>query len=126
MMNQVKENGLVAETTMRTQRSRRFPKHEKSLIFGILATGDQMKTFWKHEILEMAESDVCFVKSGHNHDAAIENCLRSLIVELEAFFCPKNGLQNAPKKPVVNALFGNPLQPNGDCAVIETNLELTF
>ena len=82
---------------MRTQSSRRFPKHKKSLIFGILATGDQMKTFWKHEILEMAESDICFVKSGHNHDAAIENCLRSLIVELEAFFCPKNGLQNAPK-----------------------------
>ena len=37
LIKQFKENGLVPETTVRTQRSRRFPKHDKLLIFGILA-----------------------------------------------------------------------------------------
>ena len=40
-----KESGLVPETTLRTQPNRRFPEHEKSLIFGILAKGG---TTWKH------------------------------------------------------------------------------
>ena len=38
-MRQFKENGLVPETTVRTQPSRRSPKHQISLIFGILAKG---------------------------------------------------------------------------------------
>ena len=31
-----KESGLVGQSKLRTQRNRRFPKHEKSVIFGIL------------------------------------------------------------------------------------------
>ena len=82
-----------------------------------------MKTFWKAEILQMAESDIFDVKSGADHHAAIQNWLRPRFVELEAFLCPKNDLQKALKKPVVNALFGKPLRPNGDCDVTETHLE---
>ena len=41
-----------------------------------------MKKFWKPKILEMAESDIFHVKSGVDHDAAIENWLRVLFVEL--------------------------------------------
>ena len=63
-----KENGLVLETAVRTQRSRRVPKHENSLIFGILAKGDHMKKFCKPEILEIAESDICYVKSVVDHN----------------------------------------------------------
>ena len=66
----------------RTQRSGRFPKHEKSAILGILAKGAPHEFFWKAQILEMAESDIFCVKSGAGHDAAIENWLRSLFVVL--------------------------------------------
>ena len=67
---------------MRTQRSRRFPKRERSLIFGILAKGDHVKKFWKPEILEMAESDIFCVKSDADCDAAIGNWLRPPFAEL--------------------------------------------
>ena len=40
-----KQSDLVPETTLRTQRSRRFPEHEKSVIFAILAKGDHIKIF---------------------------------------------------------------------------------
>ena len=40
-----KENGLVPETTVPRQGSRTFPKHEKSLIFGILAKGGPHENF---------------------------------------------------------------------------------
>ena len=43
----------MPETTLRGQRSTRFPKYEKSVIFGILA----MKIFWKAQILYMAGSE---------------------------------------------------------------------
>ena len=32
-----------------------------------------MKKFWKPEILEMAESDIFYVKLGADHHAAVEN-----------------------------------------------------
>ena len=82
-----------------------------------------MKKFWKAEILQMAESDIFDIKLGVDHDAAIPNWLRPRFVDLQAFLCPKNDLQKALKKPVVNALFGKPLRPNGDCDVTETHLE---
>ena len=41
-----------------------------------------MKIFWKAEILEMAESDIFYVKRGPDDDAAMEKWLRSLFVEL--------------------------------------------
>ena len=37
---------------------------------------------WKAEILQMAESDIVDVKSGADHDAAIQNWLRPRFVEL--------------------------------------------
>ena len=40
-----KENGLVIEAIAGTQRSRRFPKHEKWLIFGILEKGGPHEKF---------------------------------------------------------------------------------
>ena len=63
LIKQFKEKGLAPQTTVSTQPSRRFPKHEKSLIFGILAKKDHMKIFWKPEYLEMAESDIFCVES---------------------------------------------------------------
>ena len=36
-----KKSALASETMLRTQRSRRFPKPEKSVIFGILNEGGQ-------------------------------------------------------------------------------------
>ena len=44
-----------------------------------------MKKFRKPEILEMAESDIFCVKLGADYDAVIENCLRPLFVEYEAY-----------------------------------------
>ena len=55
-------NGFAPETILRTQRSRPFPKLEKWLIFCILAKGGPMKIFWKASILQMAESDIFYVK----------------------------------------------------------------
>ena len=43
-----------------------------------------MKTFWKAEILQMAESDIVDVKSGADHDASIQIWLRTRFVELLA------------------------------------------
>ena len=57
LIRQLKENDLDPETSVRTQRRRRFPKHEKSLIFGISAIRDHMKKFLKPKILEMAETE---------------------------------------------------------------------
>ena len=71
----------------------------------------------------MAESDIFDVNSGADHDAEIQNLLQPRFVELSAFLFPKNDLQKAHKKPLVNAVFGKPLQPNGDCDVTETHLE---
>ena len=42
---QFKINGLVPEAMLRTQRSRRIPKHEKSVISGILAEGEPHEFF---------------------------------------------------------------------------------
>ena len=41
-----------------------------------------MRIFWKAQILEMAESDIFWVKPGADHDVAIENWLRPLLVDL--------------------------------------------
>ena len=41
-----------------------------------------MKIFWKAEILQMAKSDICYVKSDADHDAAIQNWLIPRFVEL--------------------------------------------
>ena len=41
-----------------------------------------MKKFWKPQILEMAESDIFCVKSDADYDAAIQNWLRPLFVDL--------------------------------------------
>ena len=41
-----------------------------------------MKTFWKAEILQMAESDIFNVKSGADHHAAIQSWLPPRFVEL--------------------------------------------
>ena len=41
-----------------------------------------MNNFWKPQILEMAESDIFSVKSGADHDAAIQNWLPPLCVDL--------------------------------------------
>ena len=62
LIKHFKESSLAQETMLRTQRSRPFPKPEKSLIFGVLAKGDPKKFFWKASILEMAESDIFYVK----------------------------------------------------------------
>ena len=45
LIKHFKESGLAPETMLRTQRSRRLPKPEKLLIFGILAKGGPMKIF---------------------------------------------------------------------------------
>ena len=37
-----------------------------------------MKQFWKPEILEMAENDIFYVKSGDEHDAENKNWLRGI------------------------------------------------
>ena len=73
--------------------------------------------------LEMAESGIFCGKSDADHDAAVENCLRYFSAEILTLRCPKSGLQNSPKKPVGNALFGKPLRANGYCDVIEIHLK---
>ena len=75
------------------------------------------------KILEMAESGIFCGKSDADHDAAVENCLRYFSAEILALRCPKSGLQNSPKKPVGNALFGKPLRANGYCDAIEIHLK---
>ena len=67
---------------MPTQRSHRFPKHKKSLIFGILTKGGPHEKILETWISEIAESDIFYVKSSADDDSAIENWLRALFVEL--------------------------------------------
>ena len=62
LIKHFEESDLAPETMLRTQRSRKVPKPEKSLFFGILAGGDHIKIFWKASILQMAESDIFYVK----------------------------------------------------------------
>ena len=40
-----------------------------------------MKKFWKPENLEMAESAIFYVKSGADHDSAMENWLQPGFIE---------------------------------------------
>ena len=56
------ESGLAPETMLLTQRSRPFPKDEKWLTFGILAKGDPVKSFLKGSFLQMAESEIFYLK----------------------------------------------------------------
>ena len=110
----------MPETTLRTQRNSRFCKHEKSVIFGILTKLGSHEIFWKTQILEMSESEIFCAKLGAVNDAVIENWLRLFFAEILAFPCPKNALQNAPEKPIVNALFRKPVRTNGDSDITET------
>ena len=89
LIKHFKESGLAPETLLRTQRSRPFFKPENWLIFGILAGGDRMKIFWKASILQMAESNIFYVKWGADDDGASEMWLQLLFVELWAFLSPK-------------------------------------
>ena len=41
-----------------------------------------MKSFWKAQILEMAESDIFCVKRGHHDDSANGTWLLSVFAEL--------------------------------------------
>ena len=75
LIKNFKESGLAPETMLRTQRSRQFLKTEKWLIFGILAEGGPMKIFWKASILQIAESDIFYVKLGADDDGAMEKWL---------------------------------------------------
>ena len=45
LIKHFKESGLAPETMLRTQRSRPFPKPEKSLIFGVLTKGGPHENF---------------------------------------------------------------------------------
>ena len=105
------------------QRSRRFPKPEKSVILGILAKGDRTKNCWKAKILEMTESDIFYAKRGAVRDGAMEKWLRTLFVKLLAFWSPKFALQNGLEKPVFTATFELPLRANGDRDVSQSYLE---
>ena len=78
---------------LRTQRSRRFLKPEKSAIFRILAKGDRIKNVWKADILEMAESNLCYVECGANQDGAMESDCDHYLLSYEHFH-----LQNLPSK----------------------------
>ena len=82
-----------------------------------------MKTFFKAQILEMAESHIFCANSGSDYNAAIRNWLRRFFAEISALPCQKKAPQNAAQKPVVNALFRKPLRANGDCDVTETQLK---
>ena len=62
LIKHFKESGLTLEIMLRTQSCRPFHKSRKLLIFGILAKGDPMKISWKASILQMAESDIFYVK----------------------------------------------------------------
>ena len=123
LIKQFKENGLVPETTVRTQRLADFLNMKNRSFLVFQQKRGPNKKFWKPEILEVAESDIFCVKSGADHDTVIGNWPQPLFVELEAHPCPKNELQNALKIPVISALYGKPLRPNVDCVVAETHLE---
>ena len=62
LIKHFKESGLSPEAILRTQRSRPFPKIEKWLNFGILAKGGPHENFWKASILQIAESDIFYVR----------------------------------------------------------------
>ena len=67
---------------LRTQRSRQFPKPQKSAIFGIIAKNGLHEKCFEAEIVEMAESVILCVKCGADHGGAMEKWLRPLFVEL--------------------------------------------
>ena len=49
-----------------------FLNLKKGSFLAFQQRGDPMKIFWKASILEMAESDIFYVKGGADDDAAIE------------------------------------------------------
>ena len=62
LIRHFKESGLAPETMLRTQRSRPFPKADNLLIFGILAKVGPHENFLEALILQIAESDILYVK----------------------------------------------------------------
>ena len=61
-MKHFRESGLTPETMLRTQRSRQFLKSEKYLFLAFYQKGEPHDNFWKASILQMAESDIFYVK----------------------------------------------------------------
>ena len=59
-----------------------------------------MKFLWKYQLLEMAETDICYAKWRDDHDGAMTKWMRPLFVELRAFLSPKFALENGLEKPV--------------------------
>ena len=82
-----------------------------------------MKSFWKAEILEMAESDIFYVKWGAYDDGAVEKWLWLLFVELWVFLSSKLSFQNGLEKPLFTATLGMPMRANGDRDVTKRYLE---
>ena len=82
-----------------------------------------MKSLWKASILQMAESDMFYVKWGADEDGAMEKWLWLLFVELWAFLSPKFALQNRLEKVLLTSTIGVPLRANGDCDVTESYLQ---
>ena len=72
LIKHFKESGLPPVTMLRTQRSHRFLKTEKWLIFGILEKRGPHEIFWKDSILQIAENDILYVKIGADDDGAME------------------------------------------------------
>ena len=62
LIKHFKKSGLAPDTMLRTQRSGPFPKPEKLLIFGIVAKGGPHENFLEASILQIAESDIFYVK----------------------------------------------------------------
>ena len=82
-----------------------------------------MKIFWNAEILEMAESDIFYIKWDADDDGAMEKWLWLIFVEYWAFVSSKFAFQNTLEKPLFTATFGIPMRTNGDRDVTESYLE---
>ena len=75
LIKHFKESGSAPETMLRTQRSRPFSKAEKWLTFSILAKVGPHEIFLESFNLQMAESEIFYLKRGEDEDGVMEKWL---------------------------------------------------
>ena len=75
LIKHFKESGSAPETMLRTQRSCPFSKAEKWLTFSILAKVGPHENFLESFNLQMAESEIFYLKRGEDEDGAMEKWL---------------------------------------------------
>ena len=123
LIKHFRESGLAPETVLPTQGSRRFPKSEKLVIFGILTKGGPQEYFLESWNFRNDWKWYMLCKMRRWWRCCNGKVAATIICWVMSIFISKVCLPKWVEKPVFNETFGMPLRANCDRDVTEKYLE---